>query len=158
MSFGLAYAVCDEMYDPKMNVNRGARVVFVWWRACTQIAFINNWRINTELIWIWNAGHHSASMVKASTVLEKKRMLFIYVGFFFLSFFLLHTHFCEWSSSLVIKAFRMLTSTPIAYNLIFRFYDGVCGDAKIKFFFYCHFAIVFFLSLSLSCCLYLWWK
>lgn len=125
--------VCDGMNDSKLNVNWDARVVFFRWRACTQIAFINNWRINTELIWIWNAGQHSASMVKASTMLEKKECcLFTWVFFFFL---LLHTHFCEWISSLVIKAFRMLTSTPIVHNLIFRFYDGVCGDAKIKFFF-----------------------
>lgn len=123
----------------KNEVKFWSEGTFVRSRACTQIAFINNWRINNELIWIWNAGHHSASMVKASTIPEKQNTHnFIYVRFFFFRS-LFFSHQRPFRSmlivSLVIKAFKILTSTPNAHNLIFRFYDGAfAAMRKLSFF------------------------
>lgn len=122
-----------------------------------KIAFVNNWRINMELIWIWNAGHHSASMVKASTMVK---------------YSLLTCSFFSVFSSFAIRNNQNIRNCQHqhqrAHNLIFRFYDGVAAMRELHFFFfflYCRFRFViflyvFFLSMEIiiqACNLYAYW-
>lgn len=67
----------------------------------TQIAFINNWKINSELIGIWNTGRDSASMVKVSTIISQNNLFTNGFYLFFLS--------CLYHSALPINTPKLPT-------------------------------------------------